>query len=354
MSKELLIWYDQVKRSLPWRTEITPYKTWLSEIMLQQTQVVTVIEYFNRFVSAFPDVHALARADEDQVMKLWEGLGYYSRARNLMKCAKMVSYDLEGHFPNRVEELEKLPGIGPYTAGAIASIAFGQAVPAVDGNVHRVISRLHELSLPLQGKANHSLYQERVRELMTERPGDFTQAMMELGATVCTPKNPKCDVCPFSGRCLSYQNHSQHLFPVKVAKSEKKEIHMGMAVVRHGDEILLVKGDPSGLLSNLWGFPRVPLDDNIEDLIQMETYLLDTYGISAKYNGKVTGKTHIFTHLKWMPTLFFYEVDDKIFIEFPIVEWATLDGIDAFALSTAMTKQIDVIKRALSEVQDEV
>ncbi len=354
MSKELLDWYDQVKRSLPWRTEITPYKTWLSEIMLQQTQVVTVIEYFNRFISAFPDVHALARADEDQVMKLWEGLGYYSRARNLMKCAKIVSYDFEGRFPNRVEELEKLPGIGPYTAGAIASIAFGQAVPAVDGNVHRVISRLYEMGLPLQGKTNLSLYQVRVSELMTERPGDFTQAMMELGATVCTPKNPKCDVCPFSGRCLSYQNQSQHLFPVKVSKPDKKEIHIGMALVRHGKEILLVKGDPSGLLSNLWGFPRVALEEGVDDLVQMETHLLDTYGISGKYNGKVTGKTHIFTHLKWRPTLFFYEVDDKIFIEFPIVEWATLDRFETFALSTAMAKQVAVIRREWSEVQDDV
>ena len=352
MSKELLTWYDQVKRPLPWRVEMTPYKVWLSEIMLQQTQVSTVVAYFNRFISEFPDVYALAKADEERVFKLWEGLGYYSRARNLMKCARILAEAPKGRnvFPETVDALMKLPGIGPYTAGAISSIAFGHAEPAIDGNVHRVISRLHQCALPIQGKENLEIYKAYVIQLMSDRPGDFTQAMMELGATVCTPKNPKCDMCPLNNRCESYLHQTQTQFPVKIPKPSKKEQEMGMAVVFWKDEVLVVKGDSEGLLANLWGFPRVALDTAAEPIAQIQSHLLEQFNVTGEYRGNVNGITHIFTHLKWKPTLFFIEVSDKIFIEFPIIEWLSVANLDTLAFSTAMSKQFQIVTSFLTKI----
>jgi len=180
MSKALLDWYDLVKRELPWREDTVPYKVWISEIMLQQTQVVTVVDYFNRFIAKYPDVIALSKADESDVFKLWEGLGYYSRAKNLIRCAQIIADDHKGVFPSTVEGLQKLPGIGPYTAGAIASIAFNESVPAIDGNVLRVISRLYLIDLPINQAKHMDVFKEQTMHLMTERPGDFNQALMEL------------------------------------------------------------------------------------------------------------------------------------------------------------------------------
>lgn len=211
LSQDLLAWYDQNARTMPWRTapadraagqQPDPYRVWLSEVMLQQTTVAAVIEYFQRFTLRWPTVQDLAAAEDAQVMAEWAGLGYYARARNLLKCARMVAYDLDGEFPDRYDALLKLPGIGPYTAAAVASIAFDRPETVLDGNVERVMARLHDVHAPLP--AVKPVLKEHAAVLTPEmRPGDYAQAVMDLGATVCTPKNPACGICPWRAPCAA-------------------------------------------------------------------------------------------------------------------------------------------------------
>jgi len=352
MSKALLDWYDRIKRPLPWRKDTEPYKVWLSEIMLQQTQVITVINYFNRFISKYPDVLALSKADEADVFKLWEGLGYYSRARNLIRCARIVVDDYSGSFPDTAECLQKLPGIGPYTAGAIASIAFGEWVPAIDGNVLRVISRLNKIELPINQPKNNEVFKAYTMALMSERPGDFNQALMELGATVCKPRKPNCEQCPLLDICLAYQTQSVERYPNITPKPLKRDINLGICILFNVDTLLITKNSNTGLLANLWGFPSVECDDLDTGEIQIARWLYENYGIIGKFVHKQVGKTHIFTHLKWKPILYFFYVNDKISIEFPICEWSTLERLKAKAFPTAFTKQIEGIKSGFDAIKN--
>ncbi len=352
MSKALLDWYDVVKRELPWRDDTVPYKVWISEIMLQQTQVVTVVDYFNRFITKYPDVFALSKAEESDVFKLWEGLGYYSRAKNLIRCARIIVDDYSGEFPSTSESLQKLPGIGPYTAGAIASIAFDERVPAIDGNVLRVISRLYLIDLPINQPKHMHVFKTYTMGLMTERPGDFNQALMELGATVCTPRKANCNACPLSDTCLAYKINAVDKFPNKPPKPLKREVDLGICIVFNGESILITKNSNNGLLANLWGFPSVECDNQSTGTIQIARWLEENYGINGKYMYKHLGKTHIFTHLKWKPILYFFYVNDKISIEFPICEWTTLERLNEKALPTAFKKQIDSIKAGFEAIKN--
>ena len=352
MSKALLDWYDRVKRDLPWREDAEPYKVWISEIMLQQTQVVTVVDYFNRFIAKYPNVMALSKAEESDVFKLWEGLGYYSRAKNLIRCARIVVDDHNGLFPSSSEGLQKLPGIGPYTAGAIASIAFGERVPAVDGNVLRVISRLFVIDLPIDQSKNLMVFRELTMTLMTDRPGDFNQAVMELGATICTPRKPQCKVCPLSANCMAYKSNTVETYPNKPPKPSKREVDLGICIVFNGDELLITKNSNNGLLANLWAFPSFELDDLSTGEIQIARWLEENYGIYGTCVHKHNGRTHVFTHLKWKPILYFLYVNDKISIEFPTSEWTTLDRLKEKALPTAFTKQIDLIQAGFEAIKN--
>lgn len=353
MSKELLKWYDLNKRDLPWRMTKDPYKIWLSEIMLQQTQVATVIDYFNRFIEAFPTVEALALATEEHVFKLWEGLGYYSRAKNLIRCANKVVADYHGKFPENIEDLIKLPGIGPYTAGAIASIAFDKPEPAVDGNVLRVVSRLYCLGEPINESKHQPLYRQKTMALMTERPSDFTQAMMELGAMICTPKSPACSKCPLTEICCGFKSKTQTDYPVKVKKVKQREELIGIAVVVSGQQVLLIKHNNTGLLANLWGFPRVQLDETSLDSYekQIKNHLELEFDFQPEYNYSIGGKTHVFTHIKWNTILFFFYTDDKISSEMPLLEWVYLKDITLKALPTALKKQLVIIEDEIEKMQ---
>jgi A/G-specific adenine glycosylase len=352
MSKALLDWYDNVKRDLPWRQDSEPYKVWISEIMLQQTQVVTVIDYFNRFISKYPDVLALSKADESDVFKLWEGLGYYSRARNLMRSARIIADEFDGVFPCNSEGLQKLPGIGPYTAGAIASIAFSERVSAVDGNVLRVIARLYLIALPINQPKNLTVFRDLAMALMTERPGDFNQALMELGAMICTPRNPACEACPLSDFCMAFKTDSVEKFPVIPPKPLKREVNLGICIIFNGDNLLITKNSNNGLLANLWVFPSVELDDQRDEAIQIAAFLEESYGIVGTIVHKQIGRTHIFTHLKWKPVLYFLYVDDKISIEFPTCEWTTLERLSEKALPTAYKKQINSIQEGFAAIKN--
>lgn len=264
MSDDLLAWYDTHARDLPWRVapgadhQADPYAVWLSEVMLQQTTVAAVRDYFRRFCTLWPTVHDLAAAPDERVMGEWAGLGYYARARNLLKCARMVSGDLGGVFPDTAEGLSKLPGIGPYTAAAIAAIAFGRAETVVDGNVERVMARLNRIEVPLPA-AKPAMRAAAARLTPMSRPGDYAQAVMDLGATICSPKSPACGLCPWNRDCLARAAGVQATLPAREKKAPKP-VRFGIAYVgRRSDGLWLVERRPeTGLLGGMLGWPGAP------------------------------------------------------------------------------------------------
>jgi A/G-specific adenine glycosylase len=252
----LLRHYDDHRRDLPWRDSQEPYRVWVSEIMLQQTRVETAIPYYNRWMERFPTVEALADVDEERVLKAWEGLGYYSRARNLHRSALIVRERLGGVLPQDSQSLRALPGIGEYTAGAIASIAHGEVVPAVDGNVRRVLSRLFDLEDPTAS----SLRKRAAALVDPDRPGDWNQALMELGATVCTPRAPRCGECPLSGECRALAEGTQELRPAARRRPSVRAVSYAVLIVSEpAGGLLMVRRPPDGLLGGLWEFPAVEM-----------------------------------------------------------------------------------------------
>lgn len=254
---DVLTFYDRRKRDLPWRGEEDPYRILVSEIMLQQTRVDTVRGYYESWLQRFPDVDALAAADEDVVLKAWEGLGYYRRARNLHAAARVVRERSGGELPASAAELRALPGIGEYTAGAVASIAFGEAVPAVDGNVRRVLSRWHDVAEP-----SPRWLRDRAAELVDrDRPGDWNQALMELGATVCTPREPRCGECPVAWACGAHEAGTVHERPAPTKKQAPREAIFALCVLRTtGGAVLLQRRPAGGLLGGMWTLPEREVD----------------------------------------------------------------------------------------------
>ncbi len=258
-SRALLCWYAVDKRRLPWRAEAgerpDPYRVWLSEIMLQQTTVAAVIPYFERFTTRWPDVGALAAEEDGEVMAAWAGLGYYARARNLLACARIVAAEHEGHFPDEETELCKLPGIGLYTAAAVAAIAFGRRAVAVDGNVERVVSRLFAVEQPIPA-ARRRIAGLADRLVPQEGAGDFAQAMMDLGSAICTPRNPDCGRCPLSAHCLAFRAGKSARYPVKLPRRPKPR-RQGVAYwLEHDGHVLLVRRPARGLLGGMLALPE--------------------------------------------------------------------------------------------------
>ena len=259
LASTLLHWYRRNKRSLPWRDRqpVDPYAVWVSEIMLQQTRVEAVIPYYDKWMKLFPTVRALAAASEREVLNAWEGLGYYSRARNLHKAAMIVAEQYGGELPRDLEELGRLPGIGRYTLGAIASIAFGLDVPALDGNIKRVYARVFDLSAPVDTPFGEKLLWELAeKQLPKQEAGDYNQALMDLGATICIPKNPRCLICPLMKICQARQNGTQTLRPVKSPKKAvPHHVHAAGVIFRDGN-VLLARRPSEGLLGGMWEFPN--------------------------------------------------------------------------------------------------
>ena len=302
----LLVWYERNKRALPWREDRNPYHIWLSEIMLQQTRVEAVIPYYHRFLAALPTIGKLAAVEEEQLLKLWEGLGYYSRARNLKKAAVLCVEQYGGMLPPTYDELLKLPGFGPYTAAAVASIAFGAPVPAVDGNVLRVVSRLcaygEDIMLPAVRKTVFTC----LLPYMTEKPGEMNQAFMDLGALVCLPNGaPKCTDCPVSFCCEAFSNRQERLFPVKRAKAARRIEKRVVLLICAEQRVLLHKRDAQGLLAGLWEFPNF---EGSSDETAVRDYCAGI-GLSAKKICRWDDAKHIFTHIEWHMTSFAVEMD---------------------------------------------
>jgi A/G-specific adenine glycosylase len=254
----LFEWHKTVQRPMPWKGERDPYRIWISEIILQQTRVEQGRPYYDKFITAFPTIEALAGASEQVVLKLWEGLGYYSRARNLLRCAQVVRDQFNGYFPETLPELLQLPGIGPYTAAAIASFAFQIPVAAVDGNVERILSRIWGLEVPVNSPAGKKQITSLAMELLDPlKPGLFNQAMMDFGALQCLPRNPICNKCPFRECCTAYLTQRTGILPVKVKKSEKKQRFFHYLIIRSGGEVY-VRQRPSGdIWASLWEFPLI-------------------------------------------------------------------------------------------------
>lgn len=339
----LLAWYRANARDLPWRHTADPYRIWVSEIMLQQTRVVAVLGYYARFLEAFPSVEALARADEETLFKLWEGLGYYSRARNLYKTACIVASEYGGQFPASYDALLTLPGIGDYTASAIASAAFGLPETAVDGNVLRIVSRITDCHDDIGNPKTKQAVRAALSKVLPAAVDDlriFNQATMELGAVVCVPNGPpKCDLCPASDFCLGRLRGTAPSLPVKAPKKarqiEEKTVYL---LVRGDGAIALRKRPGQGLLAGLWEFPNVP---SVFDEKHAAVPLAD-WGLSAvEWRKRLTAK-HIFTHLEWHMTGYVLTVSGDGPSDFL---WADADAFSRLALPSAFSKYT---KEALS------
>ncbi len=334
-TKRLLEWYKQNKRDLPWRNTRDPYAVSVSEIMLQQTRVETVKDYYLRFTARFPDVFALAAAPEADVLKLWEGLGYYSRARNLQKAAQTVVSQYAGRFPADTDALRRLPGFGAYTAGAVASIAFGIAAPAVDGNVKRVAARFFGFRDSVDRPDVQKRITDRVREAIPARdPGGFNQALMELGATLCAPRAPRCDLCPLADACDACREDDAESLPVHEKKRPARTMDVAVCLLTHGNRILLFKRRER-LLNGLYVFAL--LEDDADPVSAARRLAED--GMKADFRAPLGEATHMFTHRIWHMKLFHFALLEK-----PGAEWlrardavlADAAALNALPLPTAM------------------
>ena len=292
----LLKWHLSSARDLPWRGEEDQYKIWISEIMLQQTRTETVKGYYQRFLQAFPNVFALANAEESEVLKLWEGLGYYSRARNLHAAAKIVAYQRKGNFPCTFEGLKELPGVGDYAAGAIASIAFGAKEPALDGNQARVLSRVLGITEVIKSPA--ALYDRALALVPKGDPGEYNQALMGLGAMICVPKNPKCGSCPVREMCISFREGMQSEIPKKPEKLKRRMEKRAVALVIDDKGRVFVQKRTGGMLIGLWEFPGFTDARTIKDA----EVCLEEMGFLVEPIREIGNAKHVFTHLEWHMT----------------------------------------------------
>ena len=290
--RALLRWYRRHKRDLPWRRTTDPYAIWVSEVMLQQTRVDVATSYYERWMARFPTVASLAAASEEEVLQSWSGLGYYSRARNLHKAAKAVVDDHGGNVPGTFDGLRALPGVGSYTAGAIASIAFGKAVPAVDGNVVRVACRIAGIRDPSKPAARRRIEAVAASWVPARGAGDWNQAVMELGATVCTPKAPRCESCPVANACEARRLGIAQRIPVARRRTKPKVERMHFAAVVESGKILLVR-NPPGLLGGLWSLPGGAGTERLASLVQRQA------GVAVRLSGKARHAEHQFSHRTW-------------------------------------------------------
>jgi A/G-specific adenine glycosylase len=295
--RALLTWYARHKRDLPWRRTRDPYAIWLSETMLQQTRVDTVIPYYERFLARFPTVQALADAEPDEITRLWSGLGYYSRARNLHAAARMIASEHGGELPRDVETLRELPGVGRYTAGAVASIAFDRAAPIVDGNVARVLARLRGLRDDVTSTAARKrLWEEAEALARGPKPGELNQALMELGALICTPRAPKCLLCPLREMCRALAAGDAEALPVKKRAAAPTRIAAVAAVITRAGKLLAVRRPPEGLLGGLWDLPGGELAAQEPPRAALERALREKLGLALAGIAELGAVQHQFTH----------------------------------------------------------
>lgn len=355
--RTLLNWYDNEKRDLPWRRTKNPYHIWISEIMLQQTQVVTVIPYYERFLDWFPTIESLANAPEEKILKAWEGLGYYSRVRNMQKAAQEIMENFGGVFPDNHKDILSLKGIGPYTAGAIASIAFGLPEPAVDGNVMRVMARLFEVNYDIGDPKNRKIFQAIMEVLIDpERPGDFNQALMDLGTDIESAKNPRPDESPIRFFSAAYLHGTYDKYPIKLPKKKPKPIQIQAFVIRNSDgDFLMEKNLDGRLLGGFWSFPIMETDviGQQLDLFEKNNAALQTISQKTRFEEDYqlkpnwTSKTfpavkHTFSHQKWTIELIEGNVTTTDFTTTKELRWIPQDQLSQYPMATPQKKMLKV------------
>lgn len=355
--RTLLNWYDNKKRDLPWRRTKNPYHIWISEIMLQQTQVVTVIPYYERFLDCFPTIESLANAPEEKILKAWEGLGYYSRVRNMQKAAQEIMENFGGVFPDNHKDILSLKGIGPYTAGAIASIAFGLPEPAVDGNVMRVMARLFEVNYDIGDPKNRKIFQAIMEVLIDpERPGDFNQALMDLGTDIESAKNPRPDESPIRFFSAAYLHGTYDKYPIKLPKKKPKPIQIQAFVIRNSDgDFLMEKNLDGRLLGGFWSFPIMETDviGQQLDLFEKNNAALQTisqkarfkedYHLKPNWTSKIfPAVKHTFSHQKWTIELIEGNVTTTDFTATKELRWIPQDQLSQYPMATPQKKMLKV------------
>lgn len=338
-SKSVIRWYKENKRALPWREQPDPYWVWVSEIMAQQTRLDTIIPYFLHWMQKFPSIAALAKASEQEILKMWEGLGYYNRARNLLKTAQILVETYQGQLPQTTDALQALPGIGPYTAGAIASLAFGHDEAVVDGNVKRVFSRYFNLQEPVNTTAaEKKIWSLATQHLPSGQAADYNQGLMDLGAMVCTPKNPACQHCPLSSACEAYQHQLQDQLPVKNKKPAAPHFIVTAAILQTGNQVLIAKRPASGLLPGMWEFPggKQEEGENLSTCLQRE--IMEELGLRVSIGKKLGVYKHAYSHFKVTLHAFFcrpeagvpsaLEADDIKWVDIPALSEYPMGKID--------------------------
>ena len=299
-SEKLISWYTKYKRDLPWRRTSDPYKIWIAEVMLQQTQVDQVVPYYEKFIRQFPDVRSLATAVVSEVLKVWEGMGYYARARNLHRAAEIIVKEFEAKMPTSHDELIKIPGIGPYTAAAVASIAFNENYPVVDGNVLRVLSRVFKIEEHPRKNGIKSKFVQAAKELMPDgQASDFNQAMMELGALICTPQKPKCSQCPITFFCQAYQTlDDPSVLPVKMPHKHKPHYNIVVGIIWKAGKILIDQRPTAGLLGGLWEFPggKQEPGETLEECLLRE--IREEMDVEVRVQGPFLTVQHAYSHFR--------------------------------------------------------
>jgi len=350
----LIAWFQAEQRPLPWRRGYIPYQIWISEIMLQQTRMERVTLFFDRWIRQFPDIHTLAGADGDMVLKCWEGLGYYSRAANIRKCARIIVRDHDGIIPSDPQALLALPGIGPYTAGAIASIAYNLPVPLVDANIGRVFARLFDITIPL-AQARKLLWQKAEELLPRKQARSFNQGLMELGALICTPKSPDCSRCPLLAFCHALRHDLVEERPVRQKSAKQTTIEMATGILPHPFDTGLVfiqQRLADDVWGGLWEFPggRLKPDEQPEQAVIREFY--EETGFTVRLERKITTTIHFYTRYKVILHCFLCALDTAAPADYPLpvltaaqqYRWVNLSELDAFAFPAGHRKLIEFIK----------
>ncbi len=345
--RDLLHWYEENKRDLPWRKTQDPYRVWVSEVMLQQTKVDTVIPYYHRFLESFPTLKDLAEAREEEVMKAWEGLGYYSRARHLHQAVKEVVENYGGEVPHEKKAFSSLKGVGPYTAGAVLSIAFEQPEPAIDGNVMRVFSRLLLITEDITKAKTRKIFEEVIPPFLEEvLPSEMNQALMELGAIVCFPTSPHCLLCPVERYCMAREEGVQEELPVKAKKRAPKVKKMAAVILKNEEGKTLFHQRPDdGLLATLWEYPNTEIKEAGQTKETLTEFLSSEYEIEAIIGEKVQEVKHVFTHLIWEIEVYEGIVKRQKTCQNERLSWLTLREATQYAFPVSHQKILKEQKR---------
>lgn len=345
--KKLMKWYQAQHRDLPWRHSSNPYHIWVSEVMLQQTQVKTVLNYYGQFLKKFPHIKRLAAADLEAVLKAWEGMGYYARARNLHRAAQTVMQEHGGHIPDQWEAFHKLPGVGDYIAAAVLSIAFNRPHPVVDGNVKRVLARLHKIHAPVNQPNFYQQFKKAAAELLDHRrPGIFNQAMMELGALICRPRNPLCDTCPLKGICKAYRSRQVANFPKRDKLKATPQYHIAVGVVFKNEQVLITRRKAEGLLGGLWEFPGGKIKEGESAQSACIREIKEEVNLEVQIDRHLAQVKHAYTHFRIVMEVFCCNyVSGRVYLRGPVdFRWIRLNEYRRYAFPKANHKFIPLLE----------